>query len=333
MRLYLFTFFILCFGPAEAQDLHFSQFNRNPSHLSPAMVGAFRGDVRATTMVRSQWTAVPVPYFTTTLLGDAKIKDFGDGILGGGLQIDYDRAGDGNLSWLRLGASAGYTRQLSDQLFLSAGGQLLYLQRSVDAAQLTFANQFNGDVFEPDTPGELVGTLASGAVSGSAGLNVHVQLPRTRTKYDMGAAAFHLNAPTTDFEFGNPIRGSWQPRFNLYGLAVYELNDRVDLVGQAIHQRQSSYQETLVASGVRYHLETAADQETSLQLTLGHRLNDAVIPAVEMRYRMFTGGVSYDINVSGFERATGGRGGPELFFQYILTRVKPPTGLKTCPIF
>ena len=333
MRYFIFWIAWLIPGLLPAQDLHFSQFNRNPSQLNPALVGAFRGDVRASTMLRSQWSAVPVPYLTTTLLGDAKIKDFGDGVLGGGVQIDYDRAGDGHLSWLRLGASVGYTRQLSDALFLSAGGQLLFLQRSVDASRLTFAEQFNGDVFDPTRPGELAGKLSAAAVSGSAGLNLHVQRSGTRTKFDFGAAAFHLNTPTTSFPFEGPASADWPLRLNGYGLVVYQLTDRLDFVGQALYQRQRSYQEALASGGVRYHLRTDPDQELSLQLTIGHRIRDAVIPAVELRHRMFTGGVSYDINVSGFDRATGGRGGPELFFLYILTRVKPPTGLKTCPIF
>ena len=319
-------------GLLSAQDLHFSQFNRNPTNLNPALVGAFRGDVRATAMVRSQWEAVPVPYFTTTLLGDAKVKDFGTGILGGGVQLDYDRAGDGDLSWLRVGLSGAYTQQLSDRMFLSAGAQVTLAQRRVDLTALTFGEQFNGDVFDPNRIGESGAGYSAGAASVSAGLNWHVQLPRTRTKLDVGAAGYHLNAPAFNFNAGfTPV--GWQPRLSSYLLGVYELNERVDLVGQALYQRQTTYQETLAGSGVRYHLRSGPDRELSVQLTLSHRLNDAVIPALEVRHRMYTGGLSYDINVSGFKRATGGRGGPEFFFQYLLTRVKPPAGLKTCPIF
>lgn len=319
-------------GTVGGQDLHFSQFSRNPTNLNPAMAGAFRGDVRATGMVRSQWQAVPVPYFTTTLLGDAKVRDFGTGILGAGLQLDYDRAGDGELSWLRVGTAVAYTQQLTDRVFLSGGAQATYAQRRFDPTGLTFAEQFNGDVFEPGRLGESFAVTQAGTVSLSGGLNLHVQVPRTRTKLDFGAAGFHVNRPDFSFQtVGATV--AWQPRLNGYALGVYEMQPQLDLVGQALYQRQISYQELLVGGGLRYHLRTAPDQELSVQLTVSHRLQDALIPAVEVRYRMFTGGVSYDFNVSEFAVATGGRGGPELFFQYILTRVQPPVGLKTCPIF
>ena len=331
MRLFFYCVFVSWSLSAWGQDLHFSQFNRNPFLLNPAMAGAFDGDWRAAGMVRSQWGSVPVPYLTTTLLTDAKLKDFGNGILGGGLSIDYDRAGDADLSHLRVGLTAAYTRQLSDQWFLSGGLQGTMVQRAFEADQLTFAEQYNGDIFDPTLPGESFVQQQATALTVAGGLNLHFQLPDRRTKVDLGAGAFNLNQPVYQFTAVDaPATGA---RYSGYALAAVQVAERLDLVAQVLYSTQTSYREGLGGGGIRYHLNTTPDQETSLQLTGSYRLGDAVIPALELRYRMWLAGVSYDINTSSLNRATSGRGGPEFFVQYILTRVKPPTGLKVCPIF
>ncbi|MCS7037873.1 MAG: type IX secretion system membrane protein PorP/SprF [Saprospiraceae bacterium] len=62
-----------CLGLLEAQDLHFSQFYHHPMHYSPALTGAFEGEVRAMGLARSQWTSVPVSYQSLALGADRKV--------------------------------------------------------------------------------------------------------------------------------------------------------------------------------------------------------------------------------------------------------------------
>ena len=70
-----------------------------------------------------------------------------------------------------------------------------------------------------------------------------------------------------------------------------------------------------------------------MQAGVSFRFGDAIIPTTAVQYRNWTAGFSYDVNTSEFQVATGQRGGPELFVQYILWKVQPPPEFKACPIF
>ncbi len=196
-------FFLFSTFKAVSQDIHFSQFYNTPANLNPALTGIFPGDLRFIGNYRSQWGAVPVPYRTFSGAFDTKLfhSKFGkNAFLGWGLVFNNDVAGNADLSLSQVGGNIAYTRQLSDAVFATAGVQLMAGQRSVHPNQLTFEEQWNGDIFDPTSSNnEIFSNTSKGLGSISTGFNLHYQVGGTRTKFDLGAGFFHLNQPNTSF--------------------------------------------------------------------------------------------------------------------------------------
>jgi type IX secretion system PorP/SprF family membrane protein len=322
-------------GTASAQDLHFSQYNNSPANLNPALTGVFAGDLRFVANYRSQWKSVPVDYRTLSAAFDSRWfhKALGaKGYLGYGLVFNNDVAGDGNIGLSQLGANLAYVRQMSDALFLSLGAQFALGQRSVNPEKLSFEEQWNGDLFDPNSSnGETFNGTSKGIGSISTGLNLHYQLNGTRTKLDLGTGIFHLNQPNTNFQNGPAVH--LPIKITPHLLTTLQFSNRLDLRLNGLFTKQASYQEALAGAAVRYHFSTAKDAELNAQLGLAMRFGDALIPSVEAQYKNWTAGFSYDRNFSAFEVATSQRGGPEFFLQYILWKVHPPVEFKACPIF
>jgi type IX secretion system PorP/SprF family membrane protein len=333
---WLVLFCLIAFWPsAQAQDIHFSQFNNAPANLNPALTGVFEGNLRFIANYRSQWNTVPVSYRTVAAAMDAKLahKLLGDGnYLGYGLLFNNDVAGDADLGMSKLAGNLAYIRQMSDVLFVSVGLQVSLGQRSVSPHQLTYEEQWNGDVFDPTLPNnEAFSNTSKGIASFTTGLNLHFKMEDSRTRMDVGSSVFHLNKPNTSF-FGEPSV-ELPRKFTTYFLSTFELQPKLDLRANAQFSKQLAYKEAVVGAALRYHLSTEEGKELNAQLGLSYRLGDAWIPTAELQFHNWTVGFSYDQNCSPFKVATNQRGGPEFFLKYILKKVAPPKEFKACPVF
>lgn len=335
IRSLLFLACLAHLGLATAQDIHFSQFNNSPANLNPALTGIFAGDLRFIANYRSQWKSVPVDYRTLSAAFDSRLfhKAFGNSsYLGYGLFFNNDEAGDAKIGISQVGANLSFTRQMSDALYASVGLQLMVGQRSVSPALLSFEEQWNGDVFDPNlSNGETFSSTSKGISSISTGLNLHYQLEGTRTKIDLGSGIFHLNEPKTNFE--NQAVAKLPIKFSPYLLTIFEISPKLDLRVNGLFSKQTSYREAVAGAAVRYHLSTEKNAEMNIQAGLSLRFGDALIPSVEAQVKKWTAGFSYDRNFSPFQVATNYKGGPEFFLQYILWKVHPPKEFKACPIF
>ena len=317
----------------NAQDIHFSQFYNSPSNLNPALTGVFKGDQRIVGNYRNQWQSVPVPYLTFSGAYDQKIfaKFVGDGFFGGGLVFNYDKSGDGDMIWSQIGLNISYTQPLSEQFFISAGIQLLGGSRRVKPNQLTWAEQWNGDIFDPNS-GNTEDFASQNKVysSFSAGWNAHFQLKDTRTKFDLGMGVFHLNEPDISFYNQNinlPAKG------NAYGIGSIEVHPKMDIRIFGMFAIQTEYEELVLGTALRYHLSLQRSREIAIQMGTNFRMGDAFIPTLEIQYQALQVGFSYDFNTSDFQVATRKKGGPEISVEYIITKVKPVKVFKACPIF
>jgi hypothetical protein len=70
----------------------------------------------------------------------------------------------------------------------------------------------------------------------------------------------------------------------------------------------------------------------SLYLGAGYRFDDAWYPMIAIEVGQIYGSFSYDYNISDFEIATDGKGGPELSIRYILANI-PKGVIKPCPLY
>lgn len=326
-----FSTFLFCSVAAccLAQDLHFSQFYLNPLQINPAQTGVFEGDLRASGIYRSQWTSVPVSYSTFGGAADRKMLRLGANTLSAGLQLQHDKAGDAGLRWTQVGLSGAVSHALSESQSLSAGFGLAVVQRAFDISGLTFKNQWNDYVFDPDLPSKENFNRSSGfTASLSGGLNWQYAPAGTRTVLSAGVGAMHLNRPKVSFDDNPeerlPMRLAVNANFML------PLNEFFDLVVFGLSQRMGKAQEIVAGAGTRFWLVT---NETALQFTVANRAGDAIIPAVQYLRGNWTFGLSYDINISDFDVATGRRGGFEVAAVYRTLPAPPVKAFKSCPIF
>jgi type IX secretion system PorP/SprF family membrane protein len=324
-------FSVVASAEMNAQDLHYSQFYLNPMHLSPATTGVFKGDIRATALYRSQWQQVPVAYKTFSAAVEWKALERQNNQFSLGLMLQNDEAGDAGLSWLQLGATLGVARALNANHAISAGFGIALAQRSFDIGGLTFKNQWGGDTFNPKLPsGESFNRSSGLAPTLSAGLLWHFQQTDTRSQIVLGAGLSHLNEPIVSLgDFDERLAR----RISFLINAKWQINSLYDLVIVGSGQQMVQAEEWLFGAGIRRILTTGLANETTLQVCLSHRFQDAFIPAIQLERNNWTLGLSYDWNTSPFESATNGRGGIEIAVIWRRIPVPALKNVKSCPVF
>lgn len=320
----------------KAQDIHFSQFYNSPMNLNPALTGIFAGDIRFVGNYRKQWASVPVPYLTFSGAYDTKIfnKIAPNGYFGVGGVFNYDKQGTGNLKIAEFTLSGSYTHQLSDYNFLTLGVQVGSVSRSFELDQLTFENQYNGDVFDPGLDSrESFPSTSKTFLDIGTGLNFHTQND-DGFRLNIGGALFHVNRPEQNFYNQTVAELPFRITGHVAGQAP--LNDKMNIHFRILSHFQGPYQEYLAGSALIYKISDIRGQEIHASIGTNYRYSgesDAVIPTLGIRYSNWYGEFSYDYNISQFDQATNGNGGPEFSIIYTITKVKPPTTFKSCPIF
>ena len=167
------------------------------------MTGLMNHDIRVTANYRSQWESVTVPYRTFSVGLDASVmKGFlEDDFFGVGLLMLNDKAGDADLRTTQVQGSFAYSKSLNGEAnhYVSLGGQVGVVQRSIDFSKLTFDSQFDGDVLNPNIAnGEDMERAQFAFTDFSAGLAWYY-VPAKQYSYYAGIAMSHLNEPNQSF--------------------------------------------------------------------------------------------------------------------------------------
>lgn len=340
---------VLIRPPTIAQDIHYSQFWNAPLELNPALAGISGADMRFFGAYKNQWANVPVGYTTFSAAFDRKWKKFNNANeqFGFGFLFHQDQAGDSQWALSNASGMFSYTRKMMRGIYTSVGGQLGVGQRSFEVQQLTFDNQYNGEFFDPrELTGESFMNTKKIFFDSHVGLNIRLQKDQlkpkrsiadfderidTRTKLDIGIGIHHLNRPNESFYSDSEV--SIPMRFDIYGLGVLKVTEKIDILGNGLFRKQAQFKELLLGSALRVHLNHKRTKELSIDLGINIRLGDAAIPYLGVAYRnQWQMGLVYDINTSAFKTATNTNGGPELTITYLLTTPKTPFR-KLCPLF
>ena len=146
----LFIISLIITGNIMAQDIHFSQFNNAPLSLNPALAGAFNSEHRVIANYKSQWHSVAKSYMTYGLSYDAGILKgkLNGGILGIGVQLFNDQAGENKMGLTQGNISIAYHLPINRSNFLTAGIQGGFAQRRIDESKMRWDNQY--DPFSSD---------------------------------------------------------------------------------------------------------------------------------------------------------------------------------------
>src|SRR5829696_9753336 len=130
LKIVLIICSLLATYPAQAQDLHFSQFFNSPLSTNPANTGFIPdGDYRLGVNFRDQWSSImSIPYKTMSAFADVQVMKNRDqtGWVGLGGLVLRDVAGSGNLTSTKLYGSVAYHQMLGYASLLSMGFNVGY---------------------------------------------------------------------------------------------------------------------------------------------------------------------------------------------------------------
>jgi type IX secretion system PorP/SprF family membrane protein len=322
--------------PAQAQDIHFSQFYASPLNLNPALSGINEGTYRVAGIYRNQWRSISTPFqtysasFDMRLLQD-KLKNDVFGV--GGLFLG-DKSGDGNLAMYSGAVSASFHKGLdkNHKHFLGLGVQLGYVQKSLQWQQLAFPNQHIGSNFDLNqSNGENISNPKVGYFDMSAGI-LHQSMIKEFLGIYTGFNVQHLTMPKESF-LGEKVK--LQPRFVVHGGFRIRVNKSFYITPNYIYQYQNKAQEANVGTGFEFHKPTKA---SNFVLSVGAWYrptgNDAAIVSAGVEYYGIKLSAAYDVNVSTLKPASGNRGAFEIAVIYTgLIKPKQPVYpiLVPCP--
>ncbi len=312
---------LAAFFSAQAQDMHFSQFNGAPMILNPALTGYFNGQYRVTGIYRNQWSSVTTPYVTfggsvdAQLFKDVAIADY----LGGGIALYNDRSGDGNLANLTALGSLAYHKFLGedDNKSLSVGLQGGYVQKSIDLSRLYWQDEFFNGGFQPGTTGEQINPKIQ-YFTANAGLSWGHRTGE-RFGYQLGIAGHNLNQPRESFEKKKNNEVGLGMRINAQIGAEWNAGDRLSIRPAFMYQTQSSATEMIVGSEFLYIVGSPDVRSVATSVFLGGwtRMGDATLITAGMEFQGVRLGFAYDYNTSDLKVASGGNGGFEITLKYV----------------
>lgn len=309
-----------------AQDFHLSQYDAAALNVNPGMTGVFKGEYRIHGHYRNQWLAVANKPFTTGLIS----FDANKGKWGYGGQIGNFRAGTGGYNVISVMPSAAYKISFGEKKysFISIGAQVGIFQKSINAASLTFANQYvktNGGEFNTS-----LSTNENFAGNGILNLDINVGAmyyygnPTTMINPFGGVTVYHVNNPTESF-LGQtnklPLRTE-----GILGARIV-VTPIISVMPKVFFQFQKEAMELTYAAQGQFYL---ADYDLFLLGGLTYRNKDAAIIEIGAKYANFIGRYSYDINTSDLTNVSRGRGGSEISLTYIFSTPNP-NPVPTCP--
>lgn len=322
--------YTLCSNIIVAQDLHYSQFFNSPLNLSPSMTGYFNGEARYHLNYRNQWANVPVDYVSATVGADFKIKRQDNGnYIGSGVMLNYDMAGDLNLSLTEINLFLSYSMKISERSRISPAINLSFAQRRFDPDGVRTGNQWDGAAYNPSIPAEDLGADNRSYFDFGAGFNYRWQKVH-RSYFDLGVAAYHIIMPGESFNSESTQSAPRPIRYSAYGLFNFPLSNRLDILFNGVYSRQEEYQEKVVNSLLKLYM--GSRQSMAFYLGGGYRIDDAWYPMVAIEVGRVYGAFTYDFTISDFKEINDGRGGPEISLRYIVSRI--PKGIdKPCPLY
>lgn len=327
MRKYiLFILVLLCFLQVRlgAQvDAHFTQYYAYPQWLNPAFTGAMNGSYRVSGNYRKQWPNLSASLLSQGLSADITLpNNFGLGVT-----LFNQKTEDGGYHYTTGYLSLSYQVHLTQYQVLASGFQLGFLNRRVDPGNFQFGNQFNPLVgFDPTIPSnEAFSYPSATSMDGSFGLIYFDGDPSHSLNPFLGFSVYHPTEPDNRF-ISSANQNKVPIRYSFHGGFRIKMNERIDLMPNAIFLSQGNNSEIIAGLSVNLKIDPTKD----LIFGGSYRINDAIAPNIGLNIDGLTVGFSYDINTSQVKTSAVNNGGYELSITFIKPKKSPDTKF-VCP--
>jgi type IX secretion system PorP/SprF family membrane protein len=325
---------ILTSSASVAQDIHFSQWFFAPQILSPAEIGNFPAQYRINANQKSQWKQVSRPFTTFAISADAHHEKLPQNVAVG-IVLMNDRAGDSKLNTFSFLVGGSYTYKPfgTDNHLLRGAVQLGITQIKLDYGDLSFNNQHNGVVYDPNlSSGENFARNSRWYANVNLGIG-YTWAQAARKAIHAGWSLHNLNRP--DQSFFNDVGVDLPMRHGLYAYSSWMGHEDWDVMPAISLMRQGAFTEFIIGSAARYILIDERGMYRSIFAGYFGRVNDSGIAMVGVEVDAWRFATSYDINVSELTPASRNRGGLEFSLQYLFNRTDRTRGFqhKFCPVY
>lgn len=286
-------------GITNAQDLHFSQFYAVPLTLNPAMTGYFSDDYRVSGIYRNQWKSIHSTFETTSFGAEVNFKGgkLKKDRVGVGLLCYRDNLGDNILIGQSIILSSAYHKYLDvyERHSISGGIQFGFVQKSIDASKLIYADQFEDFKLKQDiTSVDAMLKNQTSYVTLNIGTFYSFNVtPKTRVF--TGMSVFQLNSPKESL-FTTSSNNKLSPRYSFYSGIDYKLNALITLSPRFLYMNQQNGMDLNFGAYLGYHL--GKEQEVTLYLGGWIRSEDAGIGMAGIKWANYTLRGSYDATFS-----------------------------------
>ena len=301
IKILVATAFLFIVNTTIAQDIRFSQPGNNPLRYNPAMMGA-NHDLKILLNYRNQWGMIDGGFNTGALTAMYPIYikkpdwESGNGAskFDVGLVGMYDAAG----AFRKIDAAIalGYSHQLTEAHQLSLSGTAGMIQKSLDASNQTFDEQYVWGAFDAANPtGQAILNESVVVPDVGFGLMWHYVPVKEDAKFNahLGVSGYHINQPNESFVGGLgklPAKFSFQGALTVLGLQKF------DIAFHAIYTMQGSYNQFVGGILGYYNLHEAS--RSRLLVGGWYKQKEAITLQIGYEHKMFIFGYSYDFATS-----------------------------------
>lgn len=324
-----------------SQDLHFSQYNENPSLVNPALTGA-SSVLRAMAIYKSQWSSVTVPYTTFGASFEMKFKasnwEKQDPFrarsykkafsrMAGGLSFFSDKAGDGNMGTNVVNLSLATFIKAAEYQTFSLGLQGSVIQKTINFDKFIFSNQYTATGYDPNVPNnEHFGSTSFIWPDMAAGLLWNYSREESsisennQLKADVGVSVYHIINPKEKYLIGsNELLSGKLVVHSKWLIGVPHSN--LGLAPSFIFSFQGPQKELMLGLMAKYYLKddshyTGYIRKSSIGIGAYYRYQDALAVAALIELGQYAVGFTYDLNISSLTKASSLRGGPEITLRF-----------------
>ncbi len=313
-----FTYiFCLLALSTTAQDIHFSNFYTNTLNVNPAETGYFTGHYRFCLAYRDQYRTVANPYQTITANFDGKIiKRYWNYVIGYGLLMNFDKAGDANYNTIQIGVPLAQHLQFNGKTLIISYGILPALYyNSLDYTYLTFQEQFTGTQYDPDIEiSEAIDMNSTTFFDLSAGIQATYK-PKNNLSYTLGVAFYNINHPNISFYKEDNVQ--LKSRYLFHGNAILGVTSNIDVIPGFKMQFQGKQHEFHFGGMGIFYFDDTDISQVQTGVWFRSKNKDAVIFGLGCRYQNLDIMFNYDLNISSLKTASNGHGAMEVTLSYI----------------
>lgn len=313
-------------SPLFSQDLQVSQPEFSPLQINPANVGT-EAKMRANLISRNQWKSVGTPIRSIAasfdmILSPQRKTNLMKSRMAAGICLSKTKYNPVGVNLFRVDLAFAYHVRLGENSTLGAGLDIGIDQHSFLAEDGKWGSQFNGYFYDPSiASGEQRTQEQEMSMDFGAGVVFHSLKPSKKRKWSIdnsfsaGLSAYHLGR--VKMSETNALTKGQRPRITGFintEIAIGKKTGLQPMVYAQLHQNNAHFFggsriKYIINDGISFMNDT---KPMYASLGLFVRTNDAVIIESQLAWAAYSVGLSYDINYTGLNEQSSGRGAFEL---------------------